>query len=168
MGYKSGEKDRTMKLKGQEVVVKNEVVVVPLGGVEHVFEAQTVFDYEPFEQRFPKPEPPLRKVPGGGPDTPVLDDPEYKKKIEEWVTSRTNWMFLKSLEATEGLEWEKVNMDDPTTWGEFETELREAGFGEVALMKILGIVTTACGLNQAKIDEATKRFLAARDNPPKE
>jgi hypothetical protein len=156
-----------MKMQGEAVEVKNEVVVIPLGGIEHVFEAKAIVDYEPFETRFPKPEPPTKMVPGGE-QTPDIEDPDYKKKVEEWVSHRTNWMFLKSLEATEGLEWEKVNMDDPSTWGNFEEELRDAGFGELALMKIFGIVTTACGLNQKKIDEATARFLAARDKPQKE
>ena len=42
----------------------------------------------------------------------------------------------------------------------YEEELKEGGFSELERSMILQKVLIACGLNQDKVEEATKRFLA--------
>lgn len=156
-----------MKIQGVAVEVKNEVVVIPLGGRDCVFEAKPILDYEAFYVRFPRPEPPLMKKPGGGPDKVLETDPKYVEALNEWAELKTSWMVIKSLEATEGLAWDTVDHDKSETWGNYVKDLETSGFSEYAIALIIGIVMIACGLNQSKIDEATKSFLAARDETPK-
>jgi hypothetical protein len=71
-------------------------------------------------------------------------------------------MILKSLSATEGLEWEQVDMSKPETWHNYGDELVSSGFSPAEIFAITEAVMTACGLNQKKIDEATERFLAGQ------
>jgi len=148
-----------MQINGKVVQAPSEeVVVIPRGEENIVFKAKAVLDFEAFEKLNPMPEPPEILYPGGVKSLNVEDE-GYQKKIDEWAQSKTDWMILKSLEATEGLTWDTVDKSDPQTWGNYRSELASVFTpGEVA--KIIEAVMLACGLIQERIDEATKRFLA--------
>lgn len=137
-----------------------EVLVIPRGNDEFVIKAQAVLDFTDCEQINPMPQPPMIMRPGGVTQKNV-EDPKYLKALETWSQQKTDWMILKSLSATEGLEWETVDISNPATWANYRSELEQT-FTASELSMILGIVMTACGLNQAKIEEATKRFLATQ------
>lgn len=127
--------------------------------------ARAVLDFDDFDNIDPAPDPPEVIRPGNVRSLDV-EDKKYLKAMDDWGTRRTNWMILKSLEATDGLEWETINMSDPNTWDNFRKELKECGFtlGEVG--RLILAVTEVCGLNQDKIDEATARFLAEQAATP--
>lgn len=150
-----------MKINGQKIDgPAPEVVVIPRGDSELVIKAKPVLDFESFEKINPVPIPPKKMFPGGV-ESVNVEDPTYKKKLEDWAQQKSDWMILQSLSATEGLEWENVDVSDPKTWKNFREELSQTFTpGEVA--KIIEIVMVACGLNQDKIEEATKRFLATQ------
>ncbi len=157
-----------MKIHGKKLDGPNvEVLVIPRQDGDIVFKAEAILDYEPFEKACPLPQPPSILRPGGvhSQDT---EDPKYKEAIQEWATLKMNWMIVKSLEPTEGLEWETVNMSEPETWDGFRQELEDGGFTVAEVTRLVGLVLDVNGLNQAKIDEATSRFLAdlreAQDN----
>jgi len=150
-----------MKIKGQAIDgPQEEVVVIPRGDSEIVFKARAVLNFEPFEKINPMPQPKEKMLPGGE-RVQNLDDPDYEKKLQEWAQQKSDWMIIKSLSATEGLEWDTVDLAKPDTWGNYRTEL-ETTFTPGECSKIINIVMTACGLNQDKIEEATKRFLAGQ------
>ena len=69
-------------------------------------------------------------------------------------------MILKSLEATEGLEWETVKMDDPETWLNYEKELKDSGLSPIEVGRIVGICMSANGLDERKMEAARDAFLA--------
>ena len=71
-------------------------------------------------------------------------------------------MILQSLRATDGLEWETVNYSDPTTWYAYKVELEKSGLTTADTSRIMSLVISANGLDQKKIDEATKAFLASQ------
>ena len=149
-----------MKYAGKEISgPSTEVVVIPRSDGDLVFRAKAVLDYGDFEKLCPTPEAPpvIHKGGAKGFDT---EDKVYLEAMDVWSSAKTNWMILKSLQATDELEWETVDMSDPATWGNYETELASSGFSPAEVFRIVGIVITACGLNQQKIDEATERFLA--------
>ncbi len=149
-----------MKIHGKKISGPNiETVVFPRNDGDIVFRAQAVLDYDDFEKLNPIPQPPQVLRPGGILSSDV-EDKKYKAKIREWSLARTDFMVLKSLEATPGLEWETVDMSDHTTWDNYREEMKDAGLSPAEMGRIVEIVSTACGLNQDKIDEATKRFLA--------
>lgn len=155
-----------MKIKGIKFDgPREEVVVIPRSSGDIVFKARAVMDYSDFDKINPRPEPPIKILPGGVKSQNV-EDPVYLKKVSEWAEQKTNWMILQALEATPDLEWETVDKADPKTWGNFRTELEKAGFSQYEIAKIIGCVIDACGLNQSKIDEATDRFLASQREKP--
>lgn len=155
-----------MKINGKTLNGPNiEVVVIPRQSGDIVFKAQAVLDYTDCDKLNPMPKPPKRRLPGNVVQENV-EDPKYLKAVDEWATSKFYWMFLKSLEATEGLEWSTVKMDKPDTWKLYKTEMQESGFSPGEIARIEMCVTDACGLNQSKIDEATKRFLAGQAQDP--
>ena len=150
-----------MKINGKIIEgPKPEVIVIPKGEDEYVFKAMPILDYEDFDKLCPVPLPP-EKVLKGGEVQLDINDKEYSKKLTEWSKQKLSWMTLTSLSATEGLEWDTVDMSDPTTWENYTTELKSS-FTDAEIQMIVSTVFTACGLNQDKIDEATKRFLAGQ------
>lgn len=151
-----------MKINGKKVTGANiEIVVIPRQSGDLVFKAQAVLDYSDFEKLHPRPLPSKKLLPGGVVSENV-EDPKYRAAVAKWAESRTHYMVIKSLQATEGLEWETVKFDDPSTWGNYVKELESSGFSEAESARIINCVVNACGLNQEKIDEATNRFLAAQ------
>lgn len=151
-----------MKINGNANLKPHiEIVVIPRGGNDLVFKAQPVTDFDDFLKLCPMPLPP-KIVRKGGAVGEDVEDANYKASIEVWATSRTDWMILKSLQATEGLEWETVNMSDCSTWTNYRKELETSGLTGIEVNRIIQAVVDACGLNQKKIDEATARFLAGQ------
>jgi len=155
-----------VKIQGKKLDGPNiEVVVIPRQSGDIVFKAKAVLDYEACDKLNPQPQAPKMLL-RGGETRENVEDPKYKVAIDEWATRKFYWMLLESLTATDSLEWETVKMDDPSTWGGYKDEMKASGFslGEIARVEMC--VTDACGLNQAKIDEATKRFLAGQAQAP--
>ena len=138
-----------------------ETLVLPRQDGEVVIKARAVLNFDDFEAICHEPVPPLRMSPGGE-SAPLLTDKDYLKKLDLYAERKTHWMILKSLEATEGLQWETIDMDVPTTWVNYQKELTDAGFSFAEINMVVRLVVDACGLNQAKIEEATKRFLAGQ------
>ena len=151
-----------MKLNGAQVDARYiETVVIPRGDAQYVFKARplTAEDDLFFEKVCPQPAPPTFQVPGGKVEAD-LTNAAFVLKKQEWSNSRSEYLFLKSLEATEDLEWETVLESDPSTWGNIEAELLSAGFLSPEIIRIFNIVILANGLDQSKIEKATKSFLA--------
>lgn len=136
-----------------------EVVVIPRQAGNIVFKARAVLDYEPFHKLCPVPEPPTIKK-RGGEEFKDIKDTKYVDAITTWAEKKTHWMVLQSLLATEGLEFENIKDSDSDTWSNYDEEFHKAGFTEGEISKIVGIVISVNGLDQTKIDEATKRFLS--------
>ena len=148
-----------MKIKGVKISEPNvEVVVFPRTSGNIVFKAQAVLDYKDFDNLCPQPNPPSGMVPGGATKLDVTD-PEYLKELDRWASQKTAWMVLESLKVTEDLEWETIEPSDPKTWEKWQDELQDAKFSPAEISRILIAVTTACGLNQEKIELATQQFL---------
>ena len=98
----------------------------------------------------------------GGAQSQDVENPKYKKALDDWAGQKTHWMILKSLSATEGLEWDTVDMSKPETYENYIKELEDCGLTAIEVSKLFEIIQTACGLNQDKIDEATAAFLAGQ------
>lgn len=149
-----------MKLNGKKIEGPNiEVVVIPRSSGNLVFKAQAVLDYDIFEAVCPTPQP-REIIKPGGERTLAFNEKSYQDAINVWASKKTHWMVLKALEATDDLEWETVNMDDPDTWANYQEELKGASLSPMEISRIVNAVTCACGLDQRKIDEATAAFLA--------
>lgn len=150
-----------MKLKGKKIEPEIQTMVLPRQNGHLVFRAQPILDYEPFDKICPPPKPPVRMLPGGI-ESVNTEDPQYDKDLDEWSTHKWEWMMLKSLGATEGLEWDTVDMANPATYSNYTSEMSKAGISPNEIASLQALVTDACGLNQRKIEQATKAFLAGQ------
>jgi hypothetical protein len=141
-----------------------ETLVFPRSDGDIVFRAQGVASMDPFTKLCPVPKPPVVVKPGGE-QSFNLEDETYKSAIEQHVDMRSNWLVLQSLKATSGLEWDTVKDSDCGTWANWKDELQQAGFCEAELMRILNLVMVANSLDDRKLEEARKRFLASQEKP---
>lgn len=149
-----------MKIKGKTISGANEIIIpIPRAcGEDIVFRAKAVLDMEPFEIMCPPPLPPKKIFPGGR-EVVNLKDKNYLKTLGQYSKKRLTWMVLTSLQVTEDLEWETVDMADPTTWENFRTELQDSGFSNVEINRIVVDCIEVNALDDAKIEEARERFL---------
>lgn len=157
-----------MKFFGQEVDLTEyvETLVIPKGGTDFVFKARPVGkeDYDFFETVCPAPIPQVFTLPGGAQEQGT-EDAGYLAAVATYNENRAGFMFLRSLSATEGLTWERVEDDKPETWHLIEDELLDAGFVGNEVNLLFSLAITANGLDSDKIQKATALFLATAGNP---
>jgi hypothetical protein len=154
-----------LKINGETIQGPNiETIYIPRGDKMIVLKAEAVLSYDDFDKLCPTPKPPVKLMKGGKKIIDV-EDPGYKAAMDEWASNRSRWMFIKSLSATEGLEFDTIKLSDPSTWTNFEKELTEAGFSDVEQRRIVNGVMTANCLNEAKLEEARDAFLLSQQEP---
>jgi len=148
-----------MRIKGKKITGANrEIIAIPRGdGDDIVFIAEAVLDHKPFDKLCPVPKPRLKKI--DGEDVPDFKDKNYNAKIVKYSEKKTAWLILTSLKATPELEWEQVDLDDPSTWLLFRQELNSSGFSDLEVNRIINGSLTAQGLNEARIEQARDSFL---------
>ncbi len=152
-----------MKLHGVKIEGPNvEEIVIPRGDGQIVFRAQAVLDDQEFDDLCPRPKPRVM-IKKGGVKVEQTEEPNYKAAINKWGEQRVAWLVLRSLEATEGLEWETVVYDDAKTWLNYQTELKASGFSDAEVAAIIRGVMAANGLSEEKVEQARQRFLASRE-----
>lgn len=158
-----------MKIKGKKIEGPNEaIIVIPRStGNDIILKARAVLDMGVFDKMCPMPVPPQRML-AGGRMVPNLKDKGFLQQIDKHSTQRLSWIILTSLEATEGLEWEKVKLDDPSTWEEFRVEMKESGFADIEINRVIAECINVNALNEDKIEEARDRFLATLQEPVEE
>ncbi len=154
-----------MKLHGKKIDPASETLVLPRSSGDLVFIATAVASYENFDKLCPHPVPPTIKRPGQ-PEAQDTTDKDYLKALDQWASCRTAWMIIESLNATPGIEWETVKPSEPTTWLNFQKELEASGLTQGECMRVINIVLDANGLNEKKIEAATKNFLAGAAAKP--
>jgi hypothetical protein len=152
-----------MKYKGAKVSGLREVIeVIPLHGVDIGFVFKAVINDDEFEKLSPEPKPPMIKIVKTGTTEPNFQDKTYLQARNEWGDRRVNWQFLTSMKDTPDFEWETVKLEDPGTWHNWIPELKDAGFAESDIRRLLTAFSQAQGLDDTLILEARKRFLTSR------
>lgn len=151
-----------MKIKGKKYdTPKESVVVLPRDPEDVVFKFRAVVDESDFDRLCPLPIPPKKKVKGGA-QVSDTNSPAYIANLTAYAERRQGWLFLKSISATEDLDWEGViDMQDPTTWPKWRQALMDSGFNAAELQLIYSGFTDANNLDSAKVEEAKQRFLAS-------
>lgn len=147
-----------MKFNGKSISKRKPIpAIFPRGDGETIILLCGTVNFDDFEGMIPMPKPKMRTHRDGS-KTPIVDEPVYLAQISQYADRRVDWMALKSLQSTEGLEWETVEMSDPATWGNYKTELKQAGFADLELVRLVRAIHEANGLSDSKIEEATKDF----------
>ena len=154
-----------MKLQGKTIDKALEVLVPIVrsddGDGDFYFLCVPVLDYEPFNQACPVPKPPMIVRPGK-PQAADPTDKKFLKLTQEHAEAQTHWMILESIKGTPGLEFETVDMSNPETWPNYETETAKSGLSEGEIARVINGVIEANGLDDSKVEVAKKRFLAIR------
>lgn len=148
-----------MKVNGKQLngprIVK---VYLPTGDSEAVeFRFRPLRSDEDFSKVMPRPTPPEQLAPGGK-KFYNENAPHYKLAMADWMAKKFDWEFLKSIDVTEDLEWEKVKIDDPNTWKLWKDEIG-AHFGDNQTNKIFGGFIEAQFVTEETMEAARKTFL---------
>jgi len=156
-----------MKIGGVEIQgPAEEVLVLPrLEGENIVIRARAVADMDEFEALCPLPTPPGIRTKDGW--KPNANDETYMQRVQQHGELRFAYMVLKSLEPS-NVEWEKINISDPSTWMEWQKELKEAGISSTEVNRIIVCVMQANALDEAKLKEAREVFLRGPVQEPGE
>jgi len=153
-----------MKIKGKKIEGRNvEVIVIPRGmGCEDiVFLAEAIPDFDEFEAMVPGPEAPEILRPGGIREQNV-NDPKYREALEQYAADKTDYTVLKSLEKTEELEWETIDMKDPETWSNWRQEMMDGGMTDIEVMHVIEGVSNANSLSDTMLEEARENFIRSQ------
>lgn len=152
-----------MKIGGIEVKGLNEAVLVLTRdnldtGVcdKIVIKARAVADMDEFDKLVPEPKAPGIRTRDGW--KPNIKDETYRQRLERYNNQRLAYMIIRSLEPSE-IEWEEVSFDNPSTWLEWDKELRDAGFSDVEINRVVMCVMQANALDEDKLKVAREVFL---------
>ena len=149
-----------MKLNGEVVENDNIVlVVIPRKKRNLAFYFKPVLNWEKqFDSLCKQPQPPKVRLPNGTVN-PKFDDPKYREATTEYIRLRSAYVFLQSISQTEGLEWSKVKLEDPSTWLLWTDELTEAGFTQPEQNALFEGYLEANSLSDDCLDKARATFL---------
>lgn len=131
-------------------------LVLPRGEGMIVFKARGLADMDEFNKFVPEPVPPKKRTKDG-----IIDDvnaTNYKTDMEHYGKRRLAYMVVKSLEPSE-IEWEKIDLNNPGTWHNWEHDLKAAGFSNIECSRIVGLVLEANCLDENKLKQAREVFL---------
>jgi len=142
-----------------------EMLVLPRGDQQIVFRATGIKDMEEFTRLCPEPEPP-KKLTKGGPTTDT-EDKGYKEAVKIYEKRRTAYVLLRSLQPSE-IEWDTVKFDGPSTWLNWEEDLKNAGLSTIECGRVLHLVMQANSLDEEKLEQARKLFLQGTPAPSEE
>jgi hypothetical protein len=151
-----------MKLGGRSICAPSpKTIVIPREDENYVFKVGPVA-FSDFETIYPEPTPPIVTKPGGQKYYNVKA-PAYVEAKDKRSNARIDFIVVKSLSFTEGLEWEKVDPDDINTWGNWKEEMMTSGLTEAEIGKIFSEILKVNSLTDTLIDDSEKGFLPIKD-----
>lgn len=152
-----------MKLNGRAACANVVTIVFPREGqADLVFRAAAIMEGEEFTKLVPEPQPPSIRKPGE--EVAVLDfkDIKYQKALSRRGRLQTYWIILKSLAATPGLEWDKLQLEDPETWELLDEEMKDFGLSAIEKSKLIQACFRANSMDEAFIEAAKLRFMSSQ------
>ncbi len=153
-----------MKIGGVEIKgPSEEILVLPRLEDDIVIRCRAVLDMSHFHALCPEPVAQIHLV-AGGKRVQQTEDPGYLALCAEHAQKRFSFIALKSLEPSE-IEWSTVNMDNPSTWANWEKELLSAGLSSIELNRIVACIMQANCLDESKLEKARETFLRGLEEP---
>ncbi len=152
-----------MKVKNRKAGVNVVTEIFIREGQEPlVFKATALIEGAEFSKLVPEIVPPNIRRAGEDFDSPDFTSEKYIKEIKKRQELQTYYMIIKSLSATEDLVWDKVKLEDPTTWKLVDEELSEFGLSNVEKSKLMNAVSRANSLDERFIEAAKERFIRSQ------
>ena len=148
-----------MKIAGRKIEGPNRVtLVLPREGQEDIIIiAQAIVDMSTFDEYVKLPLPPSITKAGGLVESNFADK-GYQDQLNAYNIKKLSFIVLKSLEPS-NIEWETVDIENPSTWDGYIDEMKSAGFSDVEINRIGNICMEANALDEAKLDAARQSFL---------
>jgi hypothetical protein len=148
-----------MKIAGRTIEGPNRVtLVLPREGQEDiVIIAQAIIEMEAFDKYCKLPIPPIVTKAGGVVESNFADK-GYVDQFNAYNVKKLAFIILRSLEPSE-IEWETVDLENPSTWDGYVDEMKAAGFSDVEINRIGNVCMEANALDEAKLDAARASFL---------
>jgi hypothetical protein len=149
-----------MRIGGVEVnSLPRETLVLPRGDQDIVFEATALASWDEFNAMCPEPKPPgIRTRDGFVRDK---DDPTYQQLYEHYKAQQFAYMVIKSLEPSE-IEWDNVTLSNPSTWQQWQDEMKAAKFTQIEINRVIQLVMDANCLNEDRLKKARDLFVRGR------
>jgi hypothetical protein len=156
-----------MKIGGVDpkTLPKEEILVLPRGDKTIVFRAVGVPDYDEFDALCPAPKPPGRLTKDGWESNE--GDKDYKAILSTHNSKRLAWMVVNSLIPSE-IEWDTVVPGKPSTWMNWQKDMKSAGLSQVECNRITNLVFQANCLDEEKLKRARESFLLGQQPVPSE
>lgn len=146
-----------MKIGGVKVTGPSEqLLVIPRDDGQLVFRARALPDMDEFEALCPVPQPPGALTKDGW--VPNLKDPTYKAIIENHAKKRLAYLVIRTLEPS-NIEWDTVDPNNPKTWTNWDTDLKNSGMIQNERNRVLDLVIECNVLTEEKIKAARDSFL---------
>lgn len=156
-----------MKIKGLDIKSKPyDEATFNIVGTPVTIRARVVTDYKQFNEIFPEPKAPNKRM-ASGEIIPQFNDPAYRKKIQTYSDAKTVYMLVTSLSETEDLDWETIDLANPETltMDNLINEFAEAGIPDAVASKIINLATSVNGLTEKIVDTARQSF-SMEEEPP--
>lgn len=146
-----------MKIGGVQVTAPAEqLLVIPRDGGPLVFRARALPDMSEFEALCPIPAPPGALTKDGW--VPNAADPTYKAVLENHAKKRLAFLVIRTLEPS-NIEWDTVDPNNPKTWVNWDTDLKNAGMIQNERNRVLDLCVECNVLTEEKIKNARDSFL---------
>jgi hypothetical protein len=147
-----------MRIHSKTLKPNYEIIVLPRSdNADVILKAEAVLDFKEFDALVKEPKPKVKIYPGGKRELDT-DAKDYRTQLTEYGVLKTNYLYIKSLANTDGLEWENVDIGKPETWGLFLSEL-ESSFTQAEIEYIINSINRANGLDEEHLDKARQSFL---------
>lgn len=140
---------------------KKKLLVIPRDSGDIVFHFVAIIDDDAFDALVPAPIAPRMFVTKLQQTINNIEDPDYKQRMVDRFAIRQDWFFLNSV-APSNIEWERVKLEDPSTYSHWRGELKDAGFSINEVNTIWGTFMECNVLSEDMMNEARNRFLASQ------
>jgi hypothetical protein len=156
-----------MKIGGVDptILTKEVILVLPRGDEQVVFRAVGLSNYDEFNALCPEPKPPGKLTATGW--EPNQEDKDYQSVLAAHNARRMAYMAVTSLAPSE-IEWDTVVMGKPSTWQNWEVDMKKNGFSQVECNRVMGLVMEANCLDEERLQQAREVFLLGQQPVPSE
>lgn len=146
-------------ITGELAELNEEVLVLPRRKTQIVITARAIPNMTDFEKRVPLPKPKKNFHKGKG-WIEDLEDTVYVNDMEKYTKIRVAYFVVDSLQD---VEWEKVDIEKPATWVNWEDDLKEAGFTQHECNLVLQLCFQVNQLDETKLEQARSLFVLGQE-----
>jgi hypothetical protein len=154
-----------MKLRGRKSAGERfkDVIVFPRGNDAPIAFWVLALDeeWDFFNDSCPRPKPQKLTTAEGVKEDE--DDLGYKQQLESYFELYSDFMVVHSITILDNeIEWEKVDVQKPSTWKNWRAEMREFGLTRMEMNKLLLKCRDVNSLNEDLMEQARADFIRGR------